>query len=153
MNESFERLITDGFLFEAMSLRGESLRASYGSGYGEGAVIGHPEGLRTWKFKCSALPNLMNEDLIDAGEHGLVTRAQYVWGVFERSNVRNAHKPIWFREPVEGRSYLVEIVEDELDFRMLSLLIYSTGLTLRQRRVFGVASPTEPTAIENPDAI
>lgn len=147
----FERLLTVGFLFEALAVRGENLRASYGSGYGEGAVVGHPDGIRTWKMKIGALPNIPDENLVDAGAHGYQTRAEYLWKLYVRHNVNNAHKPLWARLPAPDgeRDYLVEIVEEELDFRMLSRLVYSTGLTLRQRRVFGQSSPGDEVEMEN----
>lgn len=150
----FERLLTVGFLFEAASIRGETLGASYGSGYGEGAVVGHPDGLRTWKVKIGALPNVEDENLVDAGAQGLQARAEYLWKFFIRHNVNNAHKPFWALlpdpdEPGRERDYLAEIVEEELDFRMLSRLVFSTGLTVRQRRVFGQDSPGDAVDPEN----
>ncbi len=147
----FERLITEGFLFEGVAIRGENLRASYGSGYGEGAVVGNPEGLRTWKMKIGALPNVEGENLLNAGAQGLQTRAEYLWKFYVRHNVNNAHKPFWVRlsAPDGERDYLAEIAEEELDLRMLSRLVYSTGLTIKQRRVFGQTSPGDEVSENN----
>ncbi|HEY0169893.1 MAG TPA: hypothetical protein VGB98_02485 [Pyrinomonadaceae bacterium] len=145
----FERLITEGFLFEGIAIRGETLRASYGSGYGEGAVVGNPEGLRSWKVKIGALPNVEGENLINAGEHGLQTRFAYLYQFFVRHNVRNARKPFWVRDPVDGRDYLAEIAEDEMDFPMLSRVVMKAGLTIRQRRVYGQTSPGDAVEFEN----
>jgi hypothetical protein len=136
-----ERLLTEGFLFEGVSIRGSNLRASYGDGYGEGVRVGHAAGLRTWKIKIGALPNVPGENLVDAGGRGEQTRFMYLFGFYLRHNVENAHKPFWVRDPVSGDDYLAEIVEEELDFKMLSRVVMSTGLTVRQRRVFGVRSP------------
>lgn len=147
-----ETLITEGFLFEAVSIRGSKLRANYGDGYVEGAVIGSPQCLRTWKVKINVLPH--TEDYsINAGEHGLQTRALYLWRFYERHNVANAFKPFWLRDPFLQQNYLVEIVEEELDYAMLCRLAYSTGLTFRQRRVHGVESQTDPITMENNDSI
>ncbi|MCA1615053.1 MAG: hypothetical protein LC795_15655 [Acidobacteria bacterium] len=145
----FERLLTEGFLFEGTTIRGETLRASYGSGYGEGAVIGNPEGLRSWKVRVGALPNVEGENTVNAGEHGLQTRFKYLFDFFVRHNVQNARKPFWVRDPVDGRDYLAEIDADEMDFRMLSRVVMSTGLTLKQRRVFGQTSPGDAASENN----
>jgi hypothetical protein len=143
-----ETLITEGFLFENVRIRGFNLRANYGDGYVEGVVIGSPKGLRAWKFKVNVLPDFDNY-LIDAGEYGLQTRALYLWRFYERHNVANAFKPFWVRDPFLKEEFLVEFVEEELDYSMLCSLAYSTGLTLRQRRVHGVESQTEPVLMEN----
>lgn len=148
----FERLITEGFLFESKSVRGAGLFANYGDGYGEGARIGHPEGLLTWKVKVEVLPDT-EEFLINAGEFGLQTRERYLWDLYCRHMVANWHKPFWLRDPKTTRDYLVDFVEEQLDYQLLCLTASSTGLTLRQRRVFGLSAPGEPVAVENPDSI
>jgi hypothetical protein len=144
----FERLITEGFFFEALSIRGATLRASYGDGYAESAVIGSPDGLLTWKVKINVLPD-DDDYLVNAGAYGLQTRERYLWDFYVRHNVANAFKPLWLRDPKSGRDYLVEIVEEQLDYQLLCLTASSTGLTLRQRRVFGVSSPGDPVTAEN----
>jgi hypothetical protein len=152
MEEQIERLNTEGFLFEDTSIGGSNLRANYGDGYGEGAVIGSPAGLRGWKVKIGVLPH--TEDYsINAGEHGLQTRALYLWRFYERHNVANAFKPFWMRDPFLLQDFLVEIAEERLSYAMLCRLAYSTGLTLRQRRVHGVESPSDPIVVENNDSI
>lgn len=151
-DEQTERLDTEGFLFEGTSIRGFNLRATYGDGYVEGAVIGSPEGLRKWKVKIAVLPH--TEDYsVNAGEHGLQTRAEYLWKFYVRHNVQNAFKPFWVRDPFLQQDYLIEFVEEELDYAMLCALAYSTGLTLRQRRVHGVESVSGPILVENNDSI
>lgn len=148
----FERLNTEGFLFESVSIRGAGLFASYGDGYGEGVVIGHPDGLMTWKARCGALPDY-DEFLVDAGEYGLQTRERYLWDFYVRHNVNNCRKPFRLRDPKSGRDYLAEITDEQLDYQMFCLKVSSTGLTLRQRRVAGVGSPSSPTDIVNPSSV
>lgn len=153
MSMDFERLNTEGFQFTGRSVRGFTLRAHYGDGYAEGAVIGSPEGLRTWRVKIAALPGLDGTYLVDSGEHGYQTRARYLWEFFIRHNVAAAHKPFWLRDPVEKRDYLAEIVEEELDFEVFCLTVFGAGLTLRQRRVGGVEGVGAVTEEVNPDEI
>jgi hypothetical protein len=143
----FERLITEGFQFTSRSIRGATLRASYGSGYAEGAVIG--KSLMGWRVKIAALPDVEGEYLVNAGEFGLQTRAAYLWDFFVRHNVDNARKPFWLRDPVSKRDYLAELDLDEIEFEMFCLTVFSTGLPLRQRRVAGVESPSDPVEMEN----
>ena len=149
----FERLITVGFLFEETSIAGAGYFASYGDGYGEGVITGHPDGLREWKMKVGALPNVEGENLINAGAQGLQTRFSYLFKFYERHNVANWHKVFWFRAPDDRRDYLADIAEEKLSLRMLTSLLFSTGLTIRQRRVQGVESPSEPVLTENNDSI
>jgi len=148
-NERIERLITEGFLFENTSVRGFNLTASYGDGFRESAVIGTPDGLREWKLKINVLPHFDGEYLIDAGVYGRQTRALYFWEFYLRHNVANAFKPFWVRDPFLKRDYLAEIVEGKLDYEMLSARAYSTGLTLRQRRIPGLPTPGDAVLVPN----
>jgi hypothetical protein len=144
----FEKILTDGFFFEAMAIRGAGLFASYGDGYGEGAVIGHPDGLLTWKVKLSALTDTDDYSL-NAGEHGLQTRWAYLWQFYVRHNVSNWHKVFWLRDPKTKQDFLADIAEEQLDYQMFCLTVATVGLTLRQRRVHGVESPSDPVTAEN----
>lgn len=147
-NERIERLITDGFLFETTSVRGFHLMANYGDGYRDGARIGEASGLRKWKVRIAALPHT-DDYLIDAGEYGLKTRAEYLWEFYLRHNVESAFKPFWVRDPFLRRDYLAEIAEEELDFTILCAKVYSTGITLNQRRLPRTPSPGDVVTIEN----
>lgn len=144
----YERLITDGFLFESVAVKGFALRANYGFGYVEAVRIGPAAGLLTWRVKIDVLPDT-EEYLVDAGAYGLVTRERYLWEFFVRHNVENAFQPFWLRDPKSQRDYLVEFVEEELTYQLLCLTASSTGLTLRQRRVYGLSSPGDPVSMEN----
>lgn len=146
----FEELNTEGFFFAAHSIRGSVMHAYYGDGYGEGAVVGSPAGLKTWKVKIAALPDYEGEDLLDAGDSGLQTRFRYLYDFFVRHNVANAFRPFWVLDPVSPRRYyLAEIAEAEMDFEMLCATVFGAGLTIRQRRVQGVESPSDVIAAEN----
>jgi hypothetical protein len=148
----FERINTEGFTVESLAIRGETLGASYGSGYGEGVVIGDRAGLRTWKMKVAALPDT-DDYLLAPGEFGLQTRWAYLWDFFERHNVANWHKVFRLRDPKTGRDYFADIAEEQLDYQLFCLTVAAVGLTLRQRRVYGAESPGDPAAVENPAEI
>jgi hypothetical protein len=137
---SFERLVTDGFRFESVAVRGFTLRANFGAGYAEGARVGPAAGLLTWKVKIAALPDT-DDYLVDGGRYGRLTRDRYLWAFYLHHNVANAYLPFWLRDPKTGLDYLAEIAEEQLDYELLCLTASATGLTLRQRRVFGVTTP------------
>lgn len=143
-----EKLITEGFAVETISVRGETLGAMYGAGYGEGVRVGPKGGLKSWKIKVSALPDF-DDYQINAGEFGLQTRWQYVEGFYTRHNVENWHKVFRFVDPKSRREYLADIAEEQLDMQTFSLFVATVGLTIRQRRVYGVESPSDPVAVEN----
>jgi hypothetical protein len=148
----FETLNTEGFTFEALSIKGAGLGANYGDGYGEGVVTGNPAGLLTWKVKISALPDVDEYTVAGPGDVPQ-TRWEYLWEFYVRHNVANWHKVFWLRDPKSGRHYLADIAEEELSFQLFCLTVASAGLTLRQRRVAGQDSPGDPTDVENPDSI
>jgi hypothetical protein len=149
-DEQIERLYTDGFMLEAMSVAGEGFGARYGSGFAEGIRTGHAEGIITWKFRISALPDF-DDYMVDASQYGFgfQTRWQYLWDFYVRHNVANWHKVFWVRDLKTKRDYLAEIVEEQLDFQMFCLMVSGAGLTIRQRRVYGVESPSLPNVPEN----
>ncbi len=146
-----ETLICDGFAFESLAIRGETLSANYGSGYGEGVVIGNPAGLQTWRLRAGVLPNSEGDDLLDAGDFGWQTRFAYLFDFYVRHNVAAARKVFWVGPHGSALVYLAEIVEEELDFQQFCATVFSTGLTLRQRRIFGIASPKPATGNNTPE--
>ncbi|HEX3560361.1 MAG TPA: hypothetical protein VHU19_14230 [Pyrinomonadaceae bacterium] len=148
MSVDFEKLITDGFSFELASIKGAGLFASYGDGYGEGAVIGNPDGLLSWKIKVSALPD-SDDYLLNAGEFGLQTRFQYLWDFYARHNVAQWHKVFQFHDPLSKKDFLADIAEEQLDYQLFCLTVATVGLTIRQRRVHGVESPGDVVEVEN----
>jgi hypothetical protein len=60
MTIAYERLNQTGFLFTDTSVAMNVLTADFGDGYGAGALIGDPTGLRTWTVKIEALPDDAN---------------------------------------------------------------------------------------------
>jgi hypothetical protein len=142
----------DGFAFELASIKGEGLFASYGAGYGEGVITGNPDGLRSWKFKVAALPD-GDDYLLNAGEFGLQSRFRYLWDFYCRHNVAAWHKVFTFRDPVSQRDFLADIADEQLDYQLLCRTVATVGLTIRQRRVHGVESPSDPVLVENPQEI
>ena len=153
-----ETLDTNGFLFTETSGEWSVLTAEFGDGYEAGALVGSPEGTRTWAIRIDVLPgsddsgSLISEAgltlLTDpSGEDILLeqqTRAQYLWRFFRASKAAG-NEPFWIEieDPEDGirKNYLASFVDHRLSFQVLCAKVYSTGLQLRQRRVAGVSSP------------
>jgi hypothetical protein len=147
MSDGLEQLLTDGFSFEEVSIFGAGFSADYGDGYAESARTGHADGLREWKCKVTVLPDDEEdiEYMLDGGEQGPQTHFRYLFDFYVRHNVANIRKPFRFRDPVSRQEFLAEIVEQRMSYQIFNLTAYSTGLTIRQRRIFGVATPIEDT--------
>lgn len=143
-----EKLVTEGFAVETMSIRGETLGVMFGGGYGEGVLVGPKGGLLTWKIRVAALPDL-DDYLIEADGYGLLTRWQYLWEFYVRHNVENWHAVFRFVDLKSRREYLADIAEEQLDYQTFCLTVANAGLTIRQRRVYGVESPSDPNVPEN----
>jgi hypothetical protein len=127
---SYEQLKTDGFLFTQTGLGLNLLKADFGDGYGEAAVIGTPAGVRSWNVKISVLPNLTiacNKPINSQ------TRAAYLWSFFCASK-QQGDRPFWLFDYYDQKSYLASFVDDSLSYDMLTGKLFSSGLNLRQRR-------------------
>jgi hypothetical protein len=135
-------LDTTGFLFTDTSLRVALLKADFGDGFGAGALIGSPNGTRTWAIQIAALPDSLEYARPVQGD----TRANYLWEFFLASKIAG-NAPFWLQDLKDGKFYLAEFVEDELSYSVLCAELYSTGLQLRQRRVPGMAPPPEQTGL------
>jgi hypothetical protein len=237
----YERINQAGFLFTETSVAVAVLTAEYGDGYGAGATIGNPAGLRTWNLKIDALPD-NDQYLVNANARGSVTlvsqpnnndtiviggktytwktssptgdqiligsdaiasalnlaakvnadksstlctaeasgaavefmantagvggnsvalttdgtrltkvafangqqtRANYLWDFFLRSKAKG-NRPFWLEDPKSPHQlYFAEFVDNALTYPVLCSLVYSTGASLRQRRVAGIESPID----------
>jgi hypothetical protein len=135
---SYDQLKTDGFLFTQTAVAFALMKADFGDGYGKGALISDPAGLRRWSVKIDVLP--------DSDEHvpkvDAQTRSEYLWNFFVASK-RSGNYPFWLQDPKDEQFYLVEFVDDELSYDLLCVKVYSTGLQLRQRRVTDQATPVD----------
>lgn len=151
MVNGFERLDTTALNFTDLTLNheGTTLSADFGAGYVAAAVVNLS--VREWSLSGDVLLDT-EEHMVDAGVDGPQTRARYVFNFYER-HMDAGRRPFWVRVPFENRDYLVEFGEERLTFDIFTGVLFSTGLTLKQRRVRGVASPSDATAEVNPDSI
>lgn len=69
--------------------------------------------------------------------NGTMTRSEYVWQFFLRSKIKG-NRPFEFEDPkdITGATILyAEFVDNALTYPVLRSQVYSTGLSLRQRRI------------------
>lgn len=133
---SYARLRTTGFLFTQTGVAVALLTADYGDGFGEGALIGGPAGLRSWDLKIDGLPDSADQVPLVEGK----TRANYLWDFFLASKAAG-NRPFWVYDHRTDQFYLASFVADDLSYAILCAQVYSTGLQLKQRRAVGQASP------------
>jgi hypothetical protein len=133
---SYPQLQTDGFLFMQTSVAVQLLTADFGAGFGAGALIGSPDGLRGWNVKIAALPDSTGQTPAVEAQ----TRAAYLWSRFQASKAAD-NEPFWIHDLRDGKFYLAAFVDHLLSYDVFCSRVYSTGLALRQERVRGVISP------------
>lgn len=106
-------------------------------GYRSTALFGSNTGVREWKLQfpslghIDVLPNTVT-DINGAS----VSREQYIRSLYVENKVTG--EPFAYQDPNNGQYYLVDFVEDDLSMQRMKVKIFSTGLTLRQRRIPGV---------------
>jgi hypothetical protein len=148
--DAFEEIITEGFRIESAGIEFHLLRAPFGDGFDASALVGSPDGLRSWSISIDVLPHL-EDYLLDAGEFGLQTRALYLWEFFCRHKGAG-DKSFVIVDPIDERKYFARFVDNKLTYQLLTRKLYSTGLELEQRRERGVEVTSDPVDVENTDS-
>jgi hypothetical protein len=145
----YEVLERTGFKVEQLEIDFTSTLATvdFGDGYGRAAIIGSPEGLRSWSIKIDVLPDT-DDYPVDALEHGIQSRATYLWEFFRRQKSAG-NQPCWVEDLRDGKLYLAEFTDHKLSYQVLCGRLYSTGLQLRQRRSATQESPIDRGGIDN----
>jgi len=107
-----------------------------GDGYRSLALFGSDTGVREWKLK---FPTLAHSDVLANTVTDIngasVSREQYLRSLYIENKVTGT--PFVYPDPNTGQYYLVDFVENELSMQRMRVKIFSTGLTLRQRRIPG----------------
>ncbi len=119
-------------------------------GYRSTALFGSNTGVREWKLQfpslghIDVLPNTVT-DINGAS----VSREQYIRSLYVENKVTG--EPFAYQDPNNGQYYLVDFVEDDLSMQRMKVKIFSTGITLRQRRIPGV-TVFDPSLIVTSDS-
>lgn len=105
-------------------------------GYRSSALLGSETGVRKWTLKLPTLAALEVLPLTVTDPYGAsLSREEYVRSVYEYNKTTG---PFAYQCPSTGQYFLVDFEDKTLSMQRMKVKIYSTGLTLRQRRITGV---------------
>jgi hypothetical protein len=136
---------------ETVKWTGTVLRANYGGGYGDIAVIDNAAGLHMWTLKNATLPGSSSIAPIDAK-----SRLDYYLDFF-REHTTGATEV--FILEWRGESYHASFADPDMDvtqvaFGLMDSEMYSgSGLKIKQRRVSGAIYETDGSVDTTPPSI
>lgn len=109
-------------------------------GYRAGILAGFTSGTRSWKLTMPTLASL-DEAVVTAegARGGTMTRDLYLRTLYAENKASG--QPFVFLSPQDGEYYFVDFVDEALTMQRMRVKIFSTGLTMRQRRIAGVTLP------------
>lgn len=133
-------------------------------GYRANVLFGSNTGVREWKLKfptlahISVLPNTVTDP-----NGASVGREHYIRSLYAENKVTGT--PFAYRDVNSDQYYLVDFADEELTLARMRVKIFSSGLTLKQRRMEGVtvfdvgqvedtsSSPTILVWLKGPDFV
>lgn len=125
------------------------LRNDLGDAYRSSRLFGSNTGVKEWKLQ---LPTLASGDIsvptATDPNGAAVSREQYIRSLYAENMVTG--EPFVFTDPSNGQYYLVDFVDESLDMQRVQMVLYSTGLTLRQRRIIGETVFQVPNMVTYP---
>ena len=129
------------------------LEIDYGDGYDDSALIGSSLGTRSWRFLYKVLPGTMDSP-VQVGAATLQSRADYIWDFFCRRKAEG-NGSFTLTCPRDGKRYLAKFVDHKLSYEMFMTKLFSSGLSIKQRRERGVNVLEDGSLgeFENPAAI
>lgn len=135
--DEIETLDPVGFLFEQVGVKASRLSANYGDGYTRGARLGSAEGLRAWRVRIEALPDMPQYRAgVGAYED---TRARYLWEFWMRHKLEKTSEIFRLLDPFprdRNKLYVfAKFQEDEMNWQMFHASLFSAGLVLLQARI------------------
>lgn len=110
------------------------LEADLGDGYDRSALVGSSLGTREWKLTWSALPQ-SGETVSYNG--ATLFRADYLWEFYSQ-RMREGNSSFIIQSPVTNQKYLAKFIDKRLTYELFSLKLFSTGISVKQRRETGV---------------
>lgn len=111
-------------------------------GYRASVQTGFDSGTRSWKLSFPTLAHLdiLSNTVTDVNG-ALVSREQYVWSLYAYNKTTGT--PFVYLDPVKTDTYyFVDFDDEALTYQRMRVKIYSTGVTLKQRRLAGVTLPS-----------
>src|SRR3954451_16051029 len=131
----FETLLDIGSFWVTEEVEFRVLEFSYGDGYGDSALVGSSEGTRAWKLVYKLLPGHIGQ--APGGVFSAQSRADYLWDFFCR-HMAAGNKSFKLISPRDDRMYLAAFAETKLSYEMFMSKLFSSGVSLKQRREPGV---------------
>ena len=110
-------------------------------GYRFNVLCGFTAGLRRWKV---TFPGLVSSDITSGMtvtdiNGSTVSREQYIRSLFVENKVTST--PFVYNWPQNSTNYWVDFEEPMMSMQRMRVKIYSTGLTMVQRRIAGDSLP------------
>jgi phage-related protein len=111
------------------------LEFSFGDGYEDSALVGSTEGTLSWKLTFKVLPGFLGQEI--SGPLSAESRAEYLWNFF-KDRMAAGNETFKFISPRDGRMYLAAFAETKLSYELFAVKMFSSGISLKQRREPGV---------------
>lgn len=109
-------------------------------GYRASVQTGFDAGTKTWKL---TLPTLASYDVLANTVTDIngatVSREQYLRALYAENKVTG--QPFVFQDPQSGTYYFVDFADEALTLSRMRVKLFTTGITLKQRRLPGVTLP------------
>lgn len=137
VTDQIETLDPAGFLFEQVGIRASRLSANYGDGYTKGARIGSPLGLKAWRVRIDALPDMPQHQA--GNDQYKDTRARYLMAFWVRHKLQKTSEIFRMLDPFPrdpNKPYVfAKFQEDEMNWQMFTATVFSAGLVLMEARI------------------
>jgi hypothetical protein len=132
----------EGMNIDSVKWGGSVLRANFGDGYGDAAVVGLASGLHTWALSSGCLP----DDEVWGTIEG-VSRFAYYWDFFKSHTTGETEIFIieW-----RGGKYHASFVDTEMSAEVFTADLFSGGVQVKQRRITGSGYNADGSIDEDP---
>lgn len=129
-----------GMDFDSVERGFPTLRADYGGGYQDAAIVAGTGGLHRWMLSSGCLPGDVDYGSLIEGQ----PRFDYYFDFFKRHTTGEDDVfIIVFRE----KTYHVGFVETEISFEVFTIDLFAGGVEIEQRRVDGYSYNSDGSMI------
>lgn len=109
-------------------------------GYRASVQTGFDKGVKSWKLTLPTLASLAIDMPTVQGPNGeTVSREAYIRGLYAYNQTTG--KPFVYQDPQSSVYYFVDFADENLSMRRMKVKLFTTGITLIQRRLAGVTLP------------
>ena len=109
-------------------------------GYRSGILCGFSTGTRTWKLRLPTLASLdVLANTVFTAKGSEVSREMYLRTLYAENKASGV--PFVYLSPQDGEYYFVDFADEALTLQRMRVKIFTTGITLKQRRMPGVTLP------------